>query len=39
MAINAQTVEQYYQSNLQEALKRVSDILNKEKNNPILTVL
>ncbi|RKI20790.1 topoisomerase [Bacillus thuringiensis] len=34
MAINAQTVEQYYQSNLQEALKRVSDILNKEKKQP-----
>ncbi|TCW47594.1 hypothetical protein EC917_12466 [Bacillus thuringiensis] len=31
MAVNAQTVEQYYQSNLQEALKRVSDILIKEK--------
>ncbi|WP_411501460.1 topoisomerase [Bacillus thuringiensis] len=34
MAINAQTVEQYYQSNLQEALKKVSDILNKDKKQP-----
>lgn len=31
MAINAETVDQYYQSNLQEALNRVSDILKDEK--------
>lgn len=34
MAINAEAVEQYYQSNLQEALNRVSDILKDEKKQP-----
>lgn len=31
MAINAQTIEQYYQSNLDEALKKVSEILGDQK--------
>lgn len=34
MAINAQTVEQYYQSNLEEALKRASEILEDQKKQP-----